>query len=307
MTAADDPGTVEVLLSTYNGSRHLAEQLESLRVQTYPLVRLSVRDDGSTDATVQVLRSGLTHFPGAKLEVGPNIGAARSFMTLLNGVAPATRFAAFCDQDDVWAPEKLAAAVGALDGAAGPALYCSAVNLVTDDLSALKPYRRCTRGVGFANALVENIATGCTIVLNRAAVDLVNARSPKALLMHDAWCYLVLSALGNVVYDPVPRVSYRVHSANAIGVAPTALGEWRRRAVNHRRHGRERALTAQAAEFRRLYGEQLEVRTSAALDDFLGSSGSVFRRVRYSLTGAAYRQRRLDDLVFRFLYLLGRI
>ncbi len=298
---------MEVLLSTYNGSRHLAQQIDSVRAQTYPQVSLSVRDDGSTDATVQVLRSRLADFPGARLDVGPNVGAARSFLMLLNEVGPATRFAAFCDQDDVWASDKLETAVRALEGTPGPALYCSAVNLVTDNLGALKPYRRCTRGVAFANALVENVATGCTIVLNRPGIDLVNARHPDALLMHDAWCYLVLSALGTVIYDPVPRVSYRVHSANAIGVAPTTLGEWRRRASNHRRHGAERTLTAQAAELRRLYGDQLDEDVSAILDDFLDAGGSVLRRARYSLSGAAYRQRRLDDVVFRVLYLLGRI
>ncbi|HET9058664.1 MAG TPA: glycosyltransferase family 2 protein [Acidimicrobiales bacterium] len=307
MTVAEEAGALEVLLSTYNGGRHLAEQLDSLRAQTYPHMRLSVRDDGSIDCTVELVRSRLADFPGSRLDLGPNVGAAQSFLSLLRGVGPAVQFAAFCDQDDIWAPDKLEVAVGMIRDIAGPALYCSAVTLVTDGLEAIKTHRRCTRGVSFRNALVENVATGCTIVLNRAAIDLVNARQPTALLMHDAWCYLVVSAFGTVVYDPVPRVCYRVHSANAIGVAPSALREWKRRASNHRLHGAERTLTAQAQEFRRLYGGRLELEVRAVLDDFLTGSEPLLRRLRYSLVGAAYRQRRLDDVVFRLLYLMKRI
>ena len=151
-------------------------------------------------------------------------------MTLLRAVSADTDYAAFCDQDDVWLPDKLSSAVEALQGVEGPGLYCCAVRLVIQSLPDIKVHRRCVRGPSFENALVENIATGCTIVLNRAAIDLLASRSPRALLMHDAWCYLVLAGCGRVVYDPRPHVLYRLHASNTIGVGRTLWAEWSGRA-----------------------------------------------------------------------------
>lgn len=211
-------GTVEVLLSTFNGTRYLPELLDSIRAQQYPDVALSVRDDGSSDGTVGLLERSLSECPDASLTAGTNIGAGASFLTLLRSVNPAVSYAAFCDQDDVWLPGKLSAAVAALEALQGPALYCSAVQLVGEDLSKLRVHRRCVRGPSFENALVENIATGCTILLNRPGIDLLASRVPHEFLMHDAWSYLVLSGCGKVLYDRQPWVLYRLHSSNTIGV-----------------------------------------------------------------------------------------
>ncbi len=303
-------GAVEVLLSTYNGERYLRQQLESVWGQTYPDIALSVRDDGSSDGTLALLDGLLAGRPRTKLVMGAHIGAAQSFMSLLRSVGPSTSYAAFCDQDDVWAPDKLAVAVGALEELeepGRPALYCSAVTLVREDLTKVKVYRRCTRGPSFENALVENIATGCTIVLNRPAVDLLSREQPKHLLMHDAWCYLVVAGCGEVVYDRVPHVLYRLHRANTVGVGTTLWSEWSGRARRQLEQGRERVLTAQAVELRDLYGADLAPGAARVLDSFVAGQSSPVTRFRYAMNGAAHRQRLLDDLVYRSLYLSKRI
>ena len=147
-----------------------------------------MRDDGSSDGTVGLLEQLLKGRSEDRLTVGTNLGAAQSFMTLLRAVSPDANYAAFCDQDDVWLPDKLSSALEALRGVEGPGLYCCAVRLVSESLSDIKVHRRCVRGPSFENALVENIATGCTIVLNRPAIDLLASRTPQTFLMHDAWC-----------------------------------------------------------------------------------------------------------------------
>lgn len=303
-------GAVEVLLSTYNGERYLNQQLESIWGQGYTEVALSVRDDGSCDATLSLLDRLLSGRPHTKVVMGAHLGAAQSFMALLRSVSPASSYAAFCDQDDVWAPDKLAVAVGALDDLeepGRPALYCSAVTLVREDLTEIKVHRRCTRGPSFENALVENVATGCTIVVNRPAIDLLSRRRPEHLLMHDAWCYLVVAGCGEVVYDRVPHVLYRLHQANTVGVGTTLWSEWSGRVRRQLEQGKERTLTAQAKEVSRLYRPDLKPSAACSLQAFLSSQSSPTRRLHYAVSGGAYRQRFIDDLVYRSLYLARRV
>jgi glycosyltransferase involved in cell wall biosynthesis len=298
--------SVEVLLSTYNGSRYLPELLESLWAQTYRNVAISVRDDGSSDGTLALLDRLLSGRPCTKVVMGAHIGPAQSFMALLRSVSSEASFAAFCDQDDVWAGDKLAvgiAALEALDCPLRPALYCSAVTLASEDLSPIKVHRRCTRGPSFENALVENIATGCTIVLNRPAIDLLACQRPKHLVMHDAWCYAVVAGCGEVVYDRVPRVLYRLHPANAVGVGATPCSEWLGRARRQLQQGRGRVLTSQAEELGRLYGPKLSCKAVRSLEQFLDARSTPQTRLRYALQGTTYKQRHLDDILYKLLYI----
>jgi glycosyltransferase involved in cell wall biosynthesis len=300
-------GTVEVLLSTFNGVTYLPELLDSVWEQRYQDVTLSVRDDGSTDGTRLVVERLLMGRPNASFVAGPNLGAGKSFLTLLRSVNPTARYAAFCDQDDVWLPGKLSAAVTSLEGFKEPGLYCSAVRLVREDLSDIRVHWRCVRGPSFENALVENIATGCTIVLNRPAIDLLSSRVPESFLMHDAWCYLVITGCGRVVYDPRPQVRYRLHPSNAIGVGQTLWAEWSGRIRRQLAEGHERVLMRQAEELRRLYGPNLRRGAARSLEAFLDGQSPLSNRLRYAVRGGAHRQRPLDDVIYRSLYVVHRI
>jgi glycosyltransferase involved in cell wall biosynthesis len=298
---------VEVLLSTFNGVAYLHELLDSVWAQDYPEVTLSVRDDGSTDGTLALVEASLSDRANVTITAGANLGAGNSFLTLLRTVSPYASYAAFCDQDDVWLPSKLSVAVKALEPFEGPALYCSAVNLVGEDLTYIRLHRRCVKLPSFENALVENIATGCTIVLNRPAVDLLASRTPKEFLMHDAWCYLVIAGCGYVVYDPIPRVLYRLHRSNTIGVGQTLWAEWSGRLRRQVAEGHQRVLTRQAEELRRLFDLDLRPAAARALDEFLGAESSLGGRLKYVMLGTAHRQRMLDDLIYRALYLARRV
>lgn len=302
-----DAASVEVLLSTYNPGPYLVELLESLRKQTYPNVTLSVRDDGSHLDSRRFVERLLAGQGDVRFTTGTNMGPTQSFLALLREVRPSTAYAAFCDQDDVWASDKLSVAVASLADIEGPALYCSAVQLVTSTLEPIRVHRRGTRGPAFANALVENIATGCTVVLNRPAVDLLASRSPDRAVMHDAWSYLVLAGCGTVVYDPQPHVLYRLHERNAVGVSRTLPVELLRRVRRQLRSGGDRLLTAQARELQSLYGSALSPDAAADLAAFLDAQERFGTRVRYALGGSAFRQRTLDDLIFRLLYVARRL
>jgi hypothetical protein len=91
-------------------------------------------------------------------------------------------------------------------------------------LRSLRPSERICRQPSFPDALVQNIATGCTIVLNRQAVELINAFNPPQRSYHDWWCYIVVSAAdGRIIADDEPVILYRQHRSNAIGLARSPL------------------------------------------------------------------------------------
>jgi glycosyltransferase involved in cell wall biosynthesis len=211
---------VAILMCTYNGVRYLGEQLDSFARQTCDSWKLFVSDDGSSDGTLDMLR---THpQAGGRLEIfrGPGQGFAANFLSLACRPSVAARYYAFSDQDDVWHDDKLERALRWLreQPDAIPALYCSRTRHVDDAGHSLGLSPLCERPPSFRNALVQNIAGGNTMVFNGAAMQLLR-RAPHATVMaHDWWIYiLVTGAAGAVFYDREPSLDYRQHATNLIG------------------------------------------------------------------------------------------
>ncbi len=207
--------------------------MDSLLQQTVTDWRLFWRDDGSTDGTVALMEAFLAG-PAAgravRIEGAPGwLGPTATFMTLLRAaVAAGVPAVAFADQDDVWLPEKLALGLAALSSHAGPTLYCSRQVLVDEHLRVLSNSAPLRHPPGFPAALTQNIATGCTVMLNAPAAQLIAASHPPSATLHDWWSYLVVSARGGtLITDPTPTVMYRQHGTNVVG-APRSL---HRRAV----------------------------------------------------------------------------
>jgi glycosyltransferase involved in cell wall biosynthesis len=303
--SADDP-RVRVLLSTHNGQEFLQEQVASVLAQRGVRVRLDVRDDASTDDTVVLLRHLADAESRVTLNVGDHLGAAQSYLTMLSETSDDTDYVALCDQDDVWLDGKLARAVERLSLLQGPAMYCSAVQVVERDLRPVGIHRTCLRRPALENALVQNIATGCTIVMNRSALGFFR-KVPTHPLMHDSWIYAVMAATGTVLYDPSTWVLYRQHEANTIGLAESPRKQWERRLRQHVAAGRDRLHTQQAGELLELLGPDLPPAALVTITRFFDAQQSVSGRVRYALTGPAFRQRRVDSVVYRALCALGRI
>ena len=215
-----------------------------------------------------------------------------------------------CDQDDVWLPPKLKRACEMLarTDSLSPSLYCSRLVIVDETLRNLgfSPLPR--KPVGLANALVENIATGCTIVLNRAALSLLQSAQPdeSRIVVHDFWAYLVVSACGRVLYDHRPYVLYRQHRNNAIGMQPGHRAKFVRRLRSLHRLQRL-SIPRQDRELQRLYGPSLPPASAALLAYHLAGVGSpsLWVRTSYALGGKVYRQGRLDDPLMRAIIALG--
>lgn len=214
---------VRILLGTYNGADWLGAQLESYAAQTHPDWSLWISDDGSTDATRDIIAAFDRAHPGRVERVieGPGRGSAANFLSMLcHPDLPGDGLVALSDQDDVWLPEKLARAAGALDPDPGaPPQGWAARFFVTDEalgnrrVSSLWP-----RGPSFGNALVQNVMSGHTTTLNPAALALLRRAGPLPVPHHDWWIYQLLSGAGaEIILDPVPLLLYRQHAANVYG------------------------------------------------------------------------------------------
>ncbi len=297
-----------ILLSSFNGAEYLAEQLDSLVNQTYPNIAISVRDDGSVDNTREILEEYTKKYPRIRVEYGQNIGISRSFLMLLSQADRHCQYFAFCDQDDVWCLDKIQRAVPRLASITPDraALYCSRLEYVGRDLTHLKNSRLLRRELLFQNALVENVATGCTVVMNRSARDQVVSRLPEQCIMHDWWCYLVVSAFGEVVYDDRPTIKYRLHDENDTGAALSFMGDMGRRVSRFARRGCSAfRIHSQAIEFKRIHGCHLRADKRATLDRFIDSRRSIVRRLRFAFDPGLYRQSTMDNVFFRMLLVLG--
>lgn len=217
--------TVAVLLCSFNGGRFLEEQLESIGRQQGATVHIYVSDDGSNDQTEQILDSYRGRWGEGRLSVGqgPGRGYVANFFSLICSNIEADYFA-YSDQDDVWDSDKLSRAIAALSSLPEnqPGIYCSRTRLVSRGGKPLGLSPLFRKSPTFANALIQNIGGGNTMVLNRAARNLLRELGPVDVISHDWWTYiLVAGSGGSVIYDPHPSVCYRQHQDNLIGSSAT--------------------------------------------------------------------------------------
>jgi glycosyltransferase involved in cell wall biosynthesis len=219
---------VAILLACYNGAVHLRAQLDSYMTQSLPPALLLVGDDGSTDASRALITEFAIHHPALPLHLleGPRQGAAQNFLQLLRAVPEAIDLVAISDQDDIWLPQKLARGAELLAGVgpARPGLVLGTTLVCSEDLSAPQRSPLPKRPPDFRHALVQNIAGGNTMMLNRAALDLLAAASLEAgcaagaVVVHDWWIYQMISGAGGaVIFDAEPGLLYRQHAGNLIG------------------------------------------------------------------------------------------
>ena len=214
---------IRILMCTYNGAAFLAEQLKSIANQTHSDWSLWVSDDGSSDETLEILERFKQNRPPNRVEIlnGPQQGASANYLSLITKqeTAANTLFA-LSDQDDVWMQDKLERAVQALSGLEHECTAYATSQIISDStLTHHRPGKPCPAGPSFLNALVQNILSGSTLVLNANAMHLIQRGMPKTPVpFHDWWIYQIITgAGGTAIYDPNPSVHYRQHGGNLLG------------------------------------------------------------------------------------------
>ncbi|MCX5864984.1 MAG: glycosyltransferase family 2 protein [Deltaproteobacteria bacterium] len=214
---------VAILLCTMNGQRFLGEQLDSIAAQTFFEWQVWASDDGSQDGTLSILDQYRSAWGEERLFIqsGPGLGCAANFLSLACRAGLEAEYYAFADQDDIWEVDKLRRAVTWLETLPStvPALYCSRTRLIDEVGRDIGLSPLFSRPPGFANALVQNIGGGNTMVFNRAARALLLEAGPElGIVAHDWWAYLLVTGCGGrVLYDPLPSLRYRQHDNNLVG------------------------------------------------------------------------------------------
>jgi hypothetical protein len=309
---ADQP-CVAILLSTFNGQPYLAEQLASLTMQTHTNWRMFSRDDGSTDQTTAVMADFAAALGRERFAACPEnrrMRTTRSFLSLLRLALrdESTAYFAFADQDDIWMPDKLSHGIAALQNLPPehPALYFCARSLVDTHLTPLGQVPTPRRKPGFPAALTQNLASGCCMMLNRAAAKLIDATEPPEETWHDWWSYIVVSAMGGtVIAGDTPDILYRQHGQNLIG---EPCGFWHR-AVYAMRRGPAPFMTLFWGQVTALRTAPIPLpdRTRAALAIIQrGQGGGLLARLKALCVPGLVRQTWAETLVFRLWFLLDR-
>lgn len=246
---------VAVVMSAYNGEKYLREQIDSILTQQGVAVKLFIRDDGSQDGTAAIIDEYAAAHPNVvfwnKADI-KNIGITDSFLTLLRDVydaEPDVPYFAFSDQDDVWLPDKLAAAVALMrereSDREKPTLYYSNKTFVDAGLKLISEEHIKYYG-DFFDILWTSLASGCTFLMNRPLTRLSVCPLPhKFTSLHDAWVYRLAVLCGaTIVFDERSHILYRQHGDNVCGQDGVSLihKNWFSSIFSSRRHMAQKQL-----------------------------------------------------------------
>lgn len=304
---------VDILMAVYNGARFVEEQVESILRQTYAEWTLIIQDDCSTDGTMELLEPYAQAHPGRIVlqRRNENSGAAyRNFYSMLP--LAQHRYVMFCDHDDVWLPDKVEKTMGEMKrlertGADRPLLVHTDLMVVDERLESLSPsmvrQQKLNPNASFAQLLVQNAVTGCTVMVNRQLLDLIGC-PPERSIMHDWWFALVAAAFGEIGYVDEPTIRYRQHGGNQVGAKDASSLQYNVDRLKDQR-GAKKALydtCIQAGEFLERYGDRLDPNRRALLTAYCSlpqrsKAGRITTLFRYGLWKNGL-VRRLGQLAF---------
>lgn len=254
---------VTVLLSAYNGIKFLKEQLDSLRFQQNVNLSVLIRNDGSTDngSTNKLISDYIKTYPDFDLNFysGPNLGWAMSFMQLIYD-APDSDYYAFCDQDDIWLPNKLEEALKLLDveNKQCPLLYCSNSIHFIDGKDTLITNNNVPLLNDKYRALMRGLGLGCTCVFNKSLLEILKMTKGQKVLAHDFHTFVTAVFLGKVIFDDRAYIKYRIHGGNQLGMKDSTLALWKRRFKNLTKNGANNYRQIEAKCLINSYGEILD-------------------------------------------------
>ena len=292
---------IAVVMSTYNGREFVSDQIESVLAQDVSSLALYVRDDGSTDGTLQILE-GYERRGQLTLLRGKNVGVVASFIEAISLAPPEVPFIALCDQDDVWHPDKLSRALEVLSSHDGdrPLYYCAEYTFCDAEMRPQSRSQLARGEIRFAWMLYENATSGNTCVINRALAERAVRAGAQGVYCHDWWLALVASALGEVVHDDFCCLEYRRTGSNASPTGSGGMAILRYRIRTFFDKGELRNVTDQLARLDEAFGGEMPVERRRLLRRFLEGG-----RLRKALAPVRLRQRVADELALRLLFLLG--
>lgn len=210
---------VIVLMSTYNGEKYIEQQLESIFNQKGVDVSLFVRDDGSTDSTISILKKWSKKY-SLNWYQGENLRPPYSFLEAVKNSDNSADFFAYADQDDVWFETKLYDAIEMLKkyNHDNYNLYVSTYDVVDSNLNIIYKRNMHFENICLEGTIMEACPSGCTMVFNKKLKMKIAESDPSFIRMHDYWTLLTVEAYkGNIIFDENSTMMYRQHDSNEVG------------------------------------------------------------------------------------------
>lgn len=298
---------VNILISTYNGEKYIKEQLDSIFAQTYQDFHIYIRDDGSTDGTVDEIvqyQCKASYRDRMTLIRGENVGFSKSFFALLKE-AHEGDYWAFCDQDDVWYPDKLKLAVHWMEGKADrkiPLLYHSGFELGNADLSEKQIYAPHAFPYQFYNAITSNIFFGFSITINRFLYEELILADPAVIKYHDWFASMIVAAFGYYHLSHQVMAVHRQHEDNA-----SPLFFFKKVPHGIKLLKGDMFYTRNAREFMRLFGEELSEEDRVILSWFCKEKYSFITACKKAFYPHRWNPQLPVEMVLRGLMLIGKI
>ena len=296
-------------MSTYNGETFLKDQIESILCQEGDYyIRLFVRDDGSRDGTLNILKS-YENKGFLSIITGDNLGPAQSFLTLLSLITGFDYYA-FADQDDVWFKDKISKGISLLVNQEEnkPALYYS--NALVTDIN-LNPIKNV-----FPNKIADNSfysvvigatkAMGCTMIINKQLCECVRKSNlPKGIIMHDSFILNLCAIIkGKIIYDEYPQMYYRQSGKNVVGYNikfSKKLSDFIRSIF----HKEKISISVQSKELISQYGDIMQQDVREWVERISNYKKNIFTRFTLAIS-LKYRHKTFKQaLENRFAILLG--
>ena len=296
---------VAVILGFYNGNDYLETQVKSILEQDFKNIDIYIFDDNST-LNFEFKKLKLDKNTKYKIKIFKrerNVGYAKNFLLGLKEVGNNYDFYAFSDQDDIWELDKINRGIEALNskGYKFPNLYCSRTAYFNSDCSKeIGSSKIHSKKPTFANALLQNIAGGNTIIMNKLARKLViKTVKAESFISHDWWCYLIISGSGGlIIFDDTKTVKYRQHKKNLIGMN---IGFKNQKSRLHE------FCTGKVKNWLDSNFENLNKNKSLLTNNNLKilyyfskarRSKSIFKRLFYFYRSGVYRQSFVENLIF---------
>ncbi len=243
---------IDILLAVYNGERFVDKQIKSLVTQDRDGIdqdlRLIIRDDGSTDNSMELIEKRLEYYRARRenpmevhiLDDAKSTGSpSGNFLRLLR--MSKADYVMFSDQDDMWYRRKTEVTYNCMKkqeekyGSDTPILVHTDLSLMDTEGRKIAPsfyeYQKLPREDSLERLLIQNTVTGCTMMLNRAAAELLKkAPESEMVLMYDHYAAILVAATGKIAFVDEPLIRYRQHSGNQVGAhAADTLDEYKSR------------------------------------------------------------------------------
>ena len=307
--------TVLVMMATYNGADYLQEQIDSVLGQQDVEVTLRICDDRSTDDTFALCERIAQNDPRVvPTQNEENLGVGLNFMQMVYDDANlGYDYYAFCDQDDIWLPNKLATAIARLCEATQPeepAFYYSDVIDFdeTHEWRELPAFAPCEEHP--QTLLIDNWASGCTMAFNAAFFKLLRSYRPQTFpRIHDAWAHLVARYCATVVADlNYSGIRRRITGNNTVGALKDHHKSFSGAIIDASNllYAPERAMTVAVADLILGYGPHIKPEKLDELNEFLSYDDSLRNRVHAALHFDCHRPTRKGRFLVALRFLLGR-